>query len=134
MKQRNNIVLRAAIALALYATVDVALAQTTAQDEDYEFAIEELRRGVYLEGRRTAEATVTRGATVRSGDTFTTKLVLTLREGRNRQVREMCARVGHPVRSLQRVRYGPLTLRGLPRGAWRDLTAAEVEALRAATR
>lgn len=97
-------------------------------------AVEALRRGVVLDGRRTAETTVTRGATVRSGDTLTTKLVLTLREGRNRQVREMCARVGHPVRTLQRVRYGPLTLRGLPRGAWRDLTPAEVEALRAATR
>ncbi|MGE0815430.1 MAG: pseudouridine synthase [Vicinamibacterales bacterium] len=97
-------------------------------------AVEALRHGVFLDGRRTAESTVTRGATVRSGDTLTTKLVLTLREGRNRQVREMCARIGHPVRTLQRVRYGPLTLRGLPRGAWRDLTPAEVEALRAATR
>jgi 23S rRNA pseudouridine2605 synthase len=96
--------------------------------------IEALRRGVYLEGRRTQQAGVTRGATVHAGRTPTTKLVLTLFEGRNRQVREMCAQVGHPVRSLQRVRYGPLTLRGLPVGAWRDLSPAEVEALRASTR
>lgn len=96
-------------------------------------AIEELRRGVYLDGRRTAEAGVTRGATVRTGAVPTTKLILTLFEGRNRQVREMCARVGHPVRSLQRVRYGPLNLRGLPTGAWRDLTSSEIEALRRAT-
>lgn len=96
-------------------------------------AIEELRRGVYLDGRRTAEAGVTRGATVRTGTVPTTKLILTLFEGRNRQVREMCARVGHPVRSLQRVRYGPLSLRGLPTGAWRDLTTSEIEALRRAT-
>jgi 23S rRNA pseudouridine2605 synthase len=53
-----------------------------------------------------------------------------LYEGRNRQVREMCAQVGHPVRTLQRIRYGSLTLRGLPVGAWRDLTTDEVEALR----
>lgn len=96
--------------------------------------IDILRRGVYLEGRRTQEAGVTRGPTVYAGKTPTTKLVLTLFEGRNRQVREMCAQVGHPVRSLQRVRYGSLTLRGLPLGAWRDLSPAEVEALRASTR
>lgn len=96
-------------------------------------ALEELRRGVYLDGRRTAEAAVTRGATVRTGTTPTTKLILTLFEGRNRQVREMCARIGHPVRALQRVRYGPLSLRGLPTGAWRDLMTSEVAALRRAT-
>lgn len=96
-------------------------------------AIDELRRGVYLDNRRTSEALVTRGATVRSGRIPTTKLILTLHEGRNRQVREMCARVGHPVRTLQRVRYGSLTLRGLPIGAWRDLRPEEVAALRAST-
>lgn len=93
-------------------------------------AIAELRRGVYLDGRRTAEADVSRGPTIGKGREQTTKLVLTLFEGRNRQVREMCARVGHPVRTLQRVRMGSLTLRGLPVGAWRDLTPAEVETLR----
>jgi pseudouridine synthase len=92
--------------------------------------IDELRRGVYLDGRRTAQADVSRGHTIGKGREQTTKLVLTLFEGRNRQVREMCARVGHPVRSLQRVSMGPLSLRGLPVGAWRDLTTAEVEALR----
>lgn len=92
--------------------------------------IEILRRGVYLDDRRTREAGVTRGATVHTGRIPTTKLILTLFEGRNRQVREMCAQVGHPVRSLQRVRYGSLTLRGLPVGAWRDLTTDEVEKLR----
>jgi len=92
--------------------------------------IDILRRGVYLDDRRTREAGVTRGATVHTGRIPTTKLILTLFEGRNRQVREMCAQVGHPVRSLQRVRYGSLTLRGLPVGAWRDLTTDEVEKLR----
>ncbi len=92
--------------------------------------IDELRRGVYLDGRRTAEADVTRGQTLGKGREQTTKLVLTLFEGRNRQVREMCARIGHPVRTLQRVSLGPLSLRGLPVGAWRDLTPSEVAALR----
>ncbi len=93
-------------------------------------AIDELRRGVYLDNRRTAAADVTRGATIKTGKAPTTKLILTLHEGRNRQVREMCARVGHPVRQLQRVRYGSLSLHGLPLGAWRDLRPEEVAALR----
>lgn len=97
-------------------------------------AIEELRQGVYLDGRRTSEAGVARGATVGKGREQTTKLVLTLHEGRNRQVREMCARVGHPVRTLERVRMGPLTLRGLESGRWRDLTPAEVAALKSSLR
>jgi pseudouridine synthase len=97
-------------------------------------ALDELRRGVVLDGRRTAEAAVARGATVHAGRVPTTKLVLTLFEGRNRQVRDMCARIGHPVRSLERVRYGPLSLRGLPRGRWRDLTASEIDALKASRR
>ncbi|MGD9906170.1 MAG: pseudouridine synthase [Vicinamibacterales bacterium] len=95
-----------------------------------ETALESLRHGIYLDGRRTAEADVARGATIGKGREQTTKLVLTLFEGRNRQVREMCARIGHPVRTLQRVRMGPLSLRGLPVGAWRDLTASEIGALR----
>ncbi len=96
-------------------------------------ALDELRRGIFLDGRRTAEAEVMRGTTIGKGRDHTTKIVLTLREGRNRQVREMCQRIGHPVRSLQRVRMGPLSLRGLPTGHWRDLTTAEVASLRAAT-
>ena len=98
-----------------------------APDDD---AVQELRRGVYLDGRRTAEADITRGHTIGKGREQTTKLVLTLYEGRNRQVREMCARIGHPVRTLQRVALGPLSLRGLPVGAWRDLTPGEIAALR----
>lgn len=104
---------------------------TGVPDDD---ALDELRRGIVLDGRRTARAAVTRGATVHAGRVPTTKLAITLREGRNRQVREMCARIGHPVRSLTRVRYGTLTLRGLPRGRWRELTAAEIAALRGVSR
>ena len=58
------------------------------------------------------------------------KLVMTLHEGRNRQVRKMCAAIGHPVRALTRVQMGPLTLGRLRPGEWRDLRADEVAALR----
>ncbi len=57
---------------------------------------------------------------------------LTLREGRKRQVRRMCEAVGHPVRALERVGFGPLRLAGLAPGAARRLTPREVAELRGA--
>lgn len=53
-----------------------------------------------------------------------------LKEGRNRQVRRMLASVGFPVLRLVRRAIGPVTLDGLEPGQWRDLTAAELGALR----
>jgi 23S rRNA pseudouridine2605 synthase len=94
-----------------------------------EAALEKLRRGIFIDGGRTAPAEVRRGSTVKSGG-ITTRLTLSLREGRNRQVRKMCQAIGHPVRSLTRVRMGPLTLGRLRVGEWRELTAAEVAALK----
>jgi 23S rRNA pseudouridine2605 synthase len=57
-------------------------------------------------------------------------LALVLAEGRNREVRRLLEAVGHPVRWLRRVRFGPIRLGELPRGAWRELTEAEVGELR----
>jgi pseudouridine synthase len=59
-------------------------------------------------------------------------LELTLTEGRYREVKRMCRAVGHPVRRLVRVRFGPLGLGRLAPGAWRDLVPAEILALRGA--
>jgi 23S rRNA pseudouridine2605 synthase len=56
-------------------------------------------------------------------------LEMTIREGRNRQVRKMCEAVGHPVFALRRTRIGPIADPKLPLGAWRDLTPREVAAL-----
>lgn len=53
-------------------------------------------------------------------------------EGRNREVRRMFDAIHHPVDKLRRVRLGTLKLGKLPTGAWRELTAAEIAALRAA--
>lgn len=58
---------------------------------------------------------------------------LILREGRNRQIRRMLARLGFPVKKLQRTAMGTLNLKGLQPGQWRDLTAGELKALRRAT-
>ena len=58
-------------------------------------------------------------------------LRLTLREGRNRQVRRMTAAVGHPTLRLVRVAIGPMTLGGLAPGQWRELSEPERQALEA---
>ena len=59
-------------------------------------------------------------------------LALVLAEGRKREVRRLLEAVGHRVRWLKRVRFGPIRLGELPRGRWRELDAAEVESLHAA--
>ena len=56
-------------------------------------------------------------------------LRLTIHEGRNRQVRRMCAAVGHPVRRLVRTRIGPLRDTKLKPGEWRELLQDEVREL-----
>jgi 23S rRNA pseudouridine2605 synthase len=84
-----------------------------------------LREGVELEDGRTAPARVRRV----SADT----IEITIHEGRKRQVKRMCEAVGHPVKRLERVAFGPLTLGDLRQGRWRKLTDAEVDALMSAS-
>lgn len=127
-----------------------------------ERALERLRKGIPLDGRRTLPAEVVlvgprgparnprspartghdgpnRSARAQAGRDPGKRtreapgravLLLTIREGRNRQVRRMCDAVGHPVRALRRVRIGPISDKRLKPGQWRDLTALEVRALR----
>jgi 23S rRNA pseudouridine2605 synthase len=85
--------------------------------------LEALRGGVELDDGPTAPARVRR---VRGN-----LLEMTIREGRNRQVRRMCAAVHHPVLELRRIGFGPLRLDGLAEGEYRRLSASEVERLRA---
>lgn len=90
-------------------------------------AVRRLRQGVVLEGRTTAPA---EARIIRRTDVETVMLV-TIHEGRNRQVRRMLEAVGHAVVMLRRVQFGPLQLGGLGRGQWRMLTPEEVAALKA---
>lgn len=83
--------------------------------------VRRLRDGVELEDGVTAPAKVSA-----VGDHL---LRITIHEGRNRQVRRMCAAVGHPVRRLVRVRIGPISDRRLGPGEWRPLRQDEVRAL-----
>lgn len=55
---------------------------------------------------------------------------IVIREGRNRQIHRMFEALGYEVKKLDRVGYGDLTYEGLPRGAWRYLTAHELRKLR----
>lgn len=59
-----------------------------------------------------------------------TYLLLTLTEGRNREIRRMFARVGHKVMHLERIGFGPLKLGRLPRGRFRRLRTVELKAIR----
>jgi len=102
-----------------------------------EAAIDRLRRGIPLDGRRTQPAVVVllnkAAATRHSGRKEPEGLLrITIREGRNRQVRRMCEAVGHPVRQLARKRIGPLSDRQLKPGEWRELRPEEVRALQKA--
>jgi pseudouridine synthase len=63
-----------------------------------------------------------------------TLLSITLKEGRNRQIRRMLAVVGHPVKRLRRTHIGEVALKGLRPGQWRDLTPQEVNVLRNSVR
>ena len=58
-----------------------------------------------------------------------TVLKMTLKEGRNRQIRKMCQQVGLTVKRLSRVSIGNIKLNGLPVGKWRHLEKAEVDEL-----
>jgi pseudouridine synthase len=91
-------------------------------------ALDRLRRGIPLDGHRTLPATVVLvNEHRREGNGV---LRLTIREGRNRQVRRMCEAVGHPVQTLSRVRIGPIADRRLQPGSWRELSQAEIKALK----
>lgn len=89
-----------------------------------ERALRALRAGVELEDGLTAPARVSRV----EPDT----LEITIHEGRKRQVKRMCAAVGHRVLSLERLRLGPLRLGDLAPGQSRRLTNTEVSLLRSA--
>jgi pseudouridine synthase len=85
----------------------------------------QLAAGIELEDGMTSPAAVRR---VGHG-----RIELTIHEGRNRQVKRMLERVGHPVKRLRRTRYGQLTVDGLAPGEWRELTPDELAALQRPT-
>jgi 23S rRNA pseudouridine2605 synthase len=92
------------------------------EGEPSDDALRRLAEGVELEDGLTAPARVRRLGPSR--------VELVLHEGRKHQVKRMLEAVGHPVRRLHRPRYAGLDLEGLAPGEWRELTSAEIAALR----
>jgi 23S rRNA pseudouridine2605 synthase len=90
--------------------------------------LDRLQRGMVIDGRRMRASDVAMLPMTRDATGAT--LVITLREGRNRQVRNMCEAIGHPVDHLKRVAIGPLRDSRLKVGYWRDLSEEEVARLR----
>ena len=102
----------------------VYLAKISNQVSDDE--IRQLRRGVIIDGKLTSPASV---RLIRR-ETFDTVLLISIHEGRNRQIRKMVDAVGHQVVSLKRVEFGPVSLGDLPVGKWRRLTDSEIRKLK----
>ena len=100
-------------------TVDGAVSDETAS---------QLSTGVVIDGRMTAPAIIN----VVSTSPERTVMEMTIREGRNRQIRKMCEAVELNVKRLKRTAIGPLKLGMLQPGEYRELTKAEVAALRRA--
>ncbi|MEP6933085.1 MAG: pseudouridine synthase [Nitrospirota bacterium] len=110
-----------------------------------EEALEQLRKGIVLSGKKTRSAEVRllcdapqlpdRPVPIRFRKNVpTTWLEMTLREGLNRQVRRMTAAVGHPTLRLVRVAIGPVVLGDLQPGQWRRVTSGEIAKIYAAVR
>ena len=89
----------------------------------------EVRQGVYLsDGKANVES-----IRIKKRHKQTTELEMVLAEGKNREIRRVLARVGHKVLQLKRIAIGPVRLGELPEGAYRELTVAEVKALKRVT-
>lgn len=88
--------------------------------------LENLKKPVILDGYTIRKPGV---RPIRSGEDGTAVLEVTIHEGRNRQVRRMCAMAGMEVKRLIRIAEGGVILGSLPKGKWRHLTAEEVACL-----
>ncbi len=84
-----------------------------------------LRNGVEIEGGITQKA----GVFVKEESETAMSLKMVITEGRKRQIRQMIEAVGAKVLRLRRMQFGPLKLKELPSGRWRNLEAGEVRAL-----
>jgi pseudouridine synthase len=87
--------------------------------------IEKIKKGVHIEDGKTAPARVDS-----IPGTKNRNLVITIHEGRNKQVRRMFESLGYEVKRLDRVQYAGLTAEGLGRGRWRYLSNPEVRMLK----
>ncbi len=95
-------------------------------------SLDKLRQGVMLECGMTAPAIVERESPDHNNRTGSksTCLRITIHEGKKRQIKRMCAAIGHKVLKLKRIQLGPIALGDLRPGEYRYLTPEEVESLK----
>lgn len=90
--------------------------------------LRELEEGIYLDGKKTLPCKID----IVKKNSNSTRLKIVLYEGKKRQIRRMMKLIKHPVISLNRVAIGPIKLKNLKRGSFRQLKPEEVEALKQA--
>ena len=100
--------------------------RVTVRPDITEDQLVQLASGIELDGRKTLPANVV----VKVREPGRVVLLITIKEGRNRQIRRMCESLGLEVARLRRVSVGPVKLGMMKPGAYRDLTAEELRAIR----
>lgn len=90
--------------------------------------LDKIRVGMKLEDGMTAPAIVNIIGVDHENNNTT--LEITIHEGKNRQIRRMCEKIGHPVKKLKRVKFAFLDLKGVKRGGYRFLTPDEIKELK----
>lgn len=95
--------------------------------DDHE--LDRLRNGLIVDGERTLPAGVKIRRVLKGNRGPEALVEMTIREGRNRQVRNMCDAIGHPVVTLTRTKIGALTGEGLRPGHVRELRTDEIRTL-----
>ena len=100
--------------------------RVTVRPDITEDQLVQLASGIELEGRKTLPANVV----VKTREPGRVVLLITIKEGRNRQIRRMCEALGLEVARLRRVSVGPVKLGMMKPGTYRDLTAEELRAIR----
>jgi 23S rRNA pseudouridine2605 synthase len=96
--------------------------------------LQRLSKGILIDGRRTLPAEVRLLKIIEGSDAQHALLSIVVKEGRNRQVRNMCDAVGHPVDRLRRVRIGSITDEHIRPGEFRELEGKEIAALQRSAR
>ena len=106
----------------------------TVQGEVDDATVRRLERGINLQDERTGKARPAKFESLRilQAQRDRTRMRVVLAEGRNRQIRRMMLIMGHPVRKLRRIAFGPMNLQDLRPGQWRDLTEREISLLKKA--
>lgn len=88
--------------------------------------LEKFSKGLEIEDYTTSEAEIK----IIEENQEDSILEITIHEGRNRQVRKMCAAIGHPVKKLERISLGDLTIGDLEESQWRHLNQKEIKYLK----